>query len=316
MITWEEAVHRAEKHVHRKGEGVSCSKLPYLEKCGGFVNDDEPSEAAFRGQCIHEYMYANLEDMIKASEGPFGLNLDVPLEEKYQIEAFVENIAKLMREGWRVVMKEEYRQNAFICGTADVILEHGAGVSLRRMVLDYKTGFIPVPADSPQLCGYRCLFQAQEACVLQGNTMSRDMSPDPQERVMDVLLNKELGTGSHCAYCAKAPTCQALRDMIESAPQVDTNPAFWAEVGTVLEKTVKKAKAIMAKDIDKYAGFKLQERKTKKITDVARLMDVIQVPASCLSVSMPKLEKEGIEIPEDMYEVTVTTFVTKDRKSK
>ena len=315
MISWEHCVAQARVHEHKSVEGkISCSSLPMRAKCAAFQNDGIAGEAAFTGTCIHNFMEANLVEMLDKLDGPYGLELDVPLEEKTIILCFVDSISKLVKQGWHIVEMEQFADNNLICGSADLIL----GNESRRMVVDYKTGFNQVEASSPQMDGYRWLFNCDTACVLQGNIARINEHGDPKESVMKIITSDTVNPGGHCAHCIHAGDCEVLKGAAIAMPDVSDPTAvpYWLEMKAAFKSAGEKASKMALQNIDKYPGFKVQRKKNKKLKSMQDLLSKEEIPPHCLTLSQKELKNAGIEIDDEYYDITYTEYVTRDRGKK
>jgi len=239
----------ADRTLNCAAWACAVDKLPKINRT---------SAAAERGTAMHDVMEASL---LK------GVSVDAILAEKEH--DFDEYDIEHLRAAERGVKEliEKYDIKEYACetlmsvtddvgGSADFI---GSGDTY-RIVLDFKFGRQPVPADSnSQLLFYDFLARntpsvadLMEAPRLVGAIIQPAVSFAPDVYEFDTVevsefeprmiaaieaarIGGEARAGSHCAFCANEPYCEAKRKQVKDALRISIEQAeTLASAGTLL----------------------------------------------------------------------------------
>lgn len=201
-MNWSEIYKTANAIPHQGKKGVmSCSKIGSRINCSEYEGTSTAGQAAKDGTAIHYALEKN----------EFPNNAPERMATFFQ---YCKNtIAEYEAIGWEIYAREEYYEITELTGKIDVLMRRDDD----WLILDYKSGFVPVANNSYQFAGNAKLLGEREkikgkifSAVIQMDNKSEPYTwyaAEVNEIIESALRNKEVKAGSHCQYCAKSSIC-------------------------------------------------------------------------------------------------------------
>lgn len=326
-INYNQYYEIAKNHIHKKVENrVSCSSLPYLEKCSYFKNrQSESQEASLKGTTLHNILEEHFDVLILK-----GYELvDFPVEEQNKLEFIVSQLIEMTNEGWGVYGMEIFMddEELGICGSVDLVLFH-SGIG-SYAILDYKTGMIEVDPSSAQIAGYGAMFMRQHhisktwgGVIQYGNDMDALMLHESEcvDRVTNIVFGKKkLGTSGNCRYCANLLTCPAIREQEQAFLKDGFDLKSSRDLVPVLEEKIKLVKSEATEHLQAgfyLEGYSLSSRTTRSVSKMGYPVIIEQIGIERLLNDDLLTIKVGNNIPSEFVIESRSEFAMKSRKKK
>ena len=324
-INYQEYLTKATEHKHVAKSGlVSCSSLPYLEKCSAFVNrKSENNEASVKGTTLHYILDDNIQYLIHDDYELEGF----PEFEEKKLRFIASQLQSMAAEGWRVFDTEAWfeDQDLGICGTVDLILRHVATGDYA--ILDYKTGLKHISPETAQLVGYGILFMKAIGDIrgLFCGVIQNDNEVSAVEvtfdnarlRLSEIMNGNHVTVNENCQYCQRLPRCQEFRKAEKTFLDGGFNLVESRDLVPALESKIDEIKKIVTEKLksgEEVEGYVLSKRTTKSVNPMAYSMIIEQVGITAL------IQKEALKIshcdliPAMFITENVTEYARKGKK--
>lgn len=203
-MNFKEMYKVANEQPHEGVEGVmSCSKLGSVAECSEYKGESVSGPLAQDGTFIH-YCLEHTE-----------IPSDAPDDFRSIYEHCRWRMDELKMDGWVVHSVEKYYTIDTLTGKIDVVMRQGDD----WLVIDYKTGRVPVTNDCYQFAGNVVLLMANED--VKGSVHSMIVQPgneshepykwaegEAQEKLDKAMGNSDISVGDACTYCANRHNCK------------------------------------------------------------------------------------------------------------
>jgi len=143
-MTWQEIIDIVKTKEHKSVEGkISCSSLPVLKLCGGSLKAQRKVKKISKkydqeGSALHYCMEHNI------------IPSDISDDNRNKLGKCLHIIEILRKQGWEIILIEEFLEMPWLCGTPDMVLMRDK----EYLVLDFKFGWQRVKDDTAQMLGY------------------------------------------------------------------------------------------------------------------------------------------------------------------